>query len=294
MDIHHSFIEANGVRFHCAESGAGPLVLLLHGFPECWYSWRKQLPALAAAGYRAVAPDMRGYNLTDKPRHGYNIESLVDDVFALAAALGETRFQLVGHDWGAVVAWQAAWRRPDALRSLTIMNVPHPTAFAEYVRSSPSQMLKSSYMLLFQIPRLPEWVLTRNRAAAIASAFRRSAKRPDTFSKAELDVYREAFLRPGAATCTLNYYRQAIRQGRRALPDSPISVPTQVLWGVDDPVLKLDLNRDLAKWVTDLSFKPISDCGHWTQQEQPDVVNKELVEWLDRHRDRSAGAVAGV
>jgi pimeloyl-ACP methyl ester carboxylesterase len=284
--MRHGFVEANGVRFHYAEQGAGPLVLLLHGFPECWYSWRHQLPALADAGYRAIAPDMRGYNLTDKPARGYDIETLVADVLALAGALGAhpgERFHLVGHDWGGVVAYQVAWRHPDRLASLAILNVPHPTAFARYVRRHPSQMLRSAYMAFFQVPRLPEWLLTRRRASAIASAFRRSSACRDVFTEAELDVYREAFLRPGAARAAIGYYRHAIRQGARVLPDSPIRVPTMVLWGVDDPVLKLESNDELGHWVEDLTFKRISGCGHWTQQEQPGVVTSELVWWLGRH-----------
>jgi pimeloyl-ACP methyl ester carboxylesterase len=280
----HRFIEANGIRFHYVEQGSGPVVLLLHGFPECWYSWRNTLPALAAAGFRAVAPDMRGYNLTDKPRDGYNIESLVEDIAALARALGEERMHLVGHDWGGVVAWQVASRRPEAVRTLTIMNAPHPSAFARYIRASPGQMLRSTYMLFFRLPRLPEWLLTRNRAAAIANAFRRSAARPGVFSDADLEVYREAFLRPGAARCTLAYYRQALRQGRSVLPRSPVLVPTLVLWGEDDPVLPPVGNRRLGTWVKDLTYEPVPGCGHWTQQERPDVVNPRLASWLDAHR----------
>jgi epoxide hydrolase 4 len=281
----HAFVEANGVRFHYAELGGGPLVLLLHGFPECWYSWRAQLPALAAAGYRAVAPDMRGYNLTDKPRSGYNIEQLVDDVVAIAAALGEERAHVVGHDWGGIVAWQLAWRRPEFVRSLVVMNAPHPAAFGRYLRGNVKQMLKSSYMLFFQIPGLPERILTRRRAAAVAAAFRRNARRPEAFSADDLEVYREAMLRPGAAGCTLAYYRQAVRQGPGAWPKSPIVVPTFVLWGEGDPVLQLGMNDHLGDWVKNLTFRPIADCGHWTQQEQPDVVNRELVDWLRSHTE---------
>jgi pimeloyl-ACP methyl ester carboxylesterase len=283
-DFQHRFIEANGIRFHYVEQGSGPLVLLLHGFPECWYSWRKTLPALAAAGFRAVAPDMRGYNLTDKPRTGYDIESLVEDVAALARALGEERMHLVGHDWGGVVAWQVASRRPESVRTLTIMNAPHPSAFARYVRTSPAQMLRSTYMLFFQLPRLPEWLLTRNRAAAIAGAFRRSASRPDVFSDADLDAYREAFLRPGAARCTLAYYRQAVRQGWSALPRGPVLVPTLVLWGEDDPVLRPEGNKRLGTWVKNLTYEAVPGCGHWTQQERPDIVNPRLAAWLEAYR----------
>lgn len=282
--VRHRFVEAHGIRFHIAEAGEGPLVVLLHGFPEFWYSWRHQLPALADAGYHAVAPDMRGYNLTDKPRGGYNIESLVDDVAALVASLGEERAHVVGHDWGGIVAWQVAWRRPDIARSLVTMNAPHPTAFAEFARRNPRQLLLSSYMLFFQIPALPEWVLTRRDASAIASAFRRSAKHPEVFSAEDLEAYREAFLRPGAARSTINYYRQALRQGLTALPDSAITAPTLVLWGEDDPVLQFGMNERLGDFVNDLTMRRISDCGHWTQQEQAGVITSELIGWLQAHK----------
>lgn len=280
----HPFLDVNGIRLHLAEQGDGETVLLLHGFPECWYSWRLQMPELAAAGYRAVAPDMRGYNLSDKPKSGYDIETLVADIVGLVAELRPRggRVHLAGHDWGGIIAWQVAWRRPDLLRSLTILNAPHPSAFAQYVRRSPRQMLTSSYMLFFQAPRLPEWLLTRNRAAAIASAFRRGAARPNLFSAADLDVYREAFLRPGAATATINYYRQALRQGRSVLPATPIEIPTLVLWGVADPALAQGMNDHLSLWVKNVTIKLIPGCGHWTQQERPDVVTSEMLGWLER------------
>lgn len=284
LDLEHRFIDVQGVRLHYVEQGEGPLVILLHGFPECWYSWRHQLPALAAAGFRAVAPDMRGYNLSDKPKRGYDIDTLAGDVAALGRALapGDGGVHLAGHDWGGGVAWQVAWRHPAFLRSLAILNAPHPAAFARHARRSPRQLLKSSYMLFFQAPRVPEWVLTRNRAAAVASAFRKSAARPEAFTEADLEVYREAILRPGAATAAVNYYRQALRRGTKALPSSPIVVPTLVLWGEDDPVLGRELNDGLDEWVKNLTIKWIADCGHWTQQERPDVVTSEMLGWLRR------------
>ena len=279
----HRFVEANGLRFHIAEQGEGPLVLLLHGFPECWYSWRNQFTALANAGFRAVAPDLRGYNLTDKPRAGYDIVTLVQDVVALGHALGGEQMHVVGHDWGGIIAWQVAWRHPGLVRSLTVMNAPHPTAFAERARHDPAQMLKSSYMLFFQLPGAPEWLLRRRHASAIASAFRRSAVRIEAFTPEDIEVYRTAFLRPGAARAAINYYREAVRQGRSALPDSPVTVPTLVLWGEGDPVLKRELNENVGQWVTDFTYRPIPDCGHWTQQEQPGVVNDDLIGWLRTH-----------
>jgi pimeloyl-ACP methyl ester carboxylesterase len=282
-ELRHGFVEANGIRFHYVEQGEGPLVLLLHGFPECWYSWRLQLPVLAEAGYHAVAPDLRGYNLTDKPRSGYGIATLVADVEAIAHAFAADRAHVVGHDWGGIIAWQLASRRPGFVRTLVTMNAPHPSAFARYARRSPAQILKSSYMFFFQLPRIPEWILCRNRAAAVASSFRRAAVRREVFTEADLEVYREAFLRPGAARCAVNYYRQAVRQGSAVLPATPVLVPTLVLWGEGDPVLNSAMNAHLDDWVRNLTYHAIPDCGHWTQQERPDLINSELVAWLNSH-----------
>lgn len=201
-------------------------------------------------------------------------------MLALAGALGETRVHLVGHDWGGIIAWQAARRRPDVVRDLCVMNALHPTAFARYARAHPKQLLKSSYMFFFQAPRLPEWLLTRRGARAVVSAFRRAARRKDAFTDADLEVYRTAFLRPGAARCTLAYYRQAVRRGTRLLPDGPVEAPVLALWGTGDPVVEQDCNRDLARWAPHSTFVPIDDCGHWTQQEQPGRVNEQLIAWL--------------
>ena len=281
--MRHRFVEVNGVRLHVVEAGVGPLVVLLHGFPECWYSWRRQIPVLADGGYHVIAPDMRGYNLSDKPRRGYDIGSLVADVAGLIDAFGGGEpAHLVGHDWGGIVAWQTAWRRPALVRTLTVLNAPHPTAFAEYMRRHPRQMLRSWYMGAFLLPRLPEWLLTRNHAAAIASAFRRGAKDPATFSEADLEVYREAFLRPGVATAAVNYYRMALREGVSVLPTTPVVVPTLVLWGQDDPLLSPNINDDLRGRVNNITIRRMSNCGHWTQQEQPDVVNSEMLGWFGR------------
>jgi len=283
MERSERFVDVNGVRLHVVEQGHGPLVILLHGFPEFWYSWRHQLPVLAGAGYHAVAPDMRGYNLSDKPGD-YSIEALVADVVSLGRAVAgpEARVHLAGHDWGGVVAWQVAAREPAFVKSLIIMNAPHPTLFARNLRRSPRQVLRSSYMLFFQAPRLAEWALTRRRASAIADAFRRSAARPGAFSDADLDAYRRAFLRPGAASAAIGYYRRAFRQGARSLPKHAILVPALVLWGERDPVLPPSVNDGLDEWVKNLTIRRIPDCGHWTQQERPDVVNREMLEWLAR------------
>jgi pimeloyl-ACP methyl ester carboxylesterase len=272
---HHEQI-VNGIRLHWVEQGTGPLVLLLHGFPEFWYSWRRQIPVLAER-FRVVAPDLRGYNLSEKPPTGYDLNTLSDDVRELVRALGEERAHVVGHDWGGGVAWAYAMRFPEATGKLAVLNAPHPARFLEAARR-PRQLLRSSYMIFFQLPLVPEALLGANRAWAIARMLRRTAVRTEAFSDEDLERYREAMSRPGALRSALNYYR-AIRPNR--LPqDLTVRAPTLVLWGVHDQALGRELTEGLERWVPDLTVRHL-DCGHWTQQELPEEVNEALLEFLD-------------
>lgn len=265
----------NGIRLHWVEQGRGPLVVLLHGFPEFWYSWRHQIPALAAAR-RVVAPDMRGYNLSEKPPRGYDPLTLSDDVRALVRELGEERAAIVGHDWGGVIAWAYAIRYPEATEKLAILNAPHPGRFMEAVRR-PRQLLRSSYVFFFQTPVLSEAVLGANRAWLIGRMMRASAVNKEAFPDEVLERYREAMSRPGALTGALRYYRNA-RLGR--LPkDLSVKAPTLILWGEHDGALGRELTEGLERWVPDLTVRYL-DCGHWTQQERPEEVNRYLLEFL--------------
>ncbi len=271
---HHEEI-INGIRLHWVEQGAGPLVVLLHGFPEFWYSWRHQIPVLAQR-FRVVAPDMRGYNLSEKPPQGYDPLTLSDDVLALVRALGEERAAIVGHDWGGMVAWVFAIRFPEATRKLVIMNAPHPARFREELRR-PRQLFRSSYALFFQLPLLPEALLGANNAWPVAQMLRRSAVVKEAFSDEDLARYREAMSRPGAMTAALNYYRAA---GMSRLPqEQTVKAPTLMLWGEHDQALGKPLTQGLERWVPDLTLQYL-DCGHWTQQERFEEVNRYLMEFL--------------
>ncbi len=214
-DFPSRFVTANGLRFHYVECGPadGPPVLLLHGFPEFWYSWRHQLTALAAAGYRAIAPDLRGYNLTDKPRGvgPYTMDHLLDDVVALVDALRCGPVTLVGHDWGGTVAWTSAASpaHRHVIERLVVMNAPHPEAFLR--RLDPQQLRRSWYMFFFQLPFLPERTLRKDHFRALRQTLRGAAFRRDTFSREDLDRYVEAMARPGALTAAVNYYRGLTR-----------------------------------------------------------------------------------
>src|SRR3954469_6809999 len=215
----HDFVEANGVRFHYVAAGDGPPLVLLHGFPEFWYTWHHLIPPLAER-FRVLAPDMRGYNETSKPKTGYDVRTLSDDVVAFAAALGHSRFRLAGHDWGGAVAWVAAARRPDAVERLAILTAPHPAAMTRALRSSFAQLCHSWYMFAFQVPALPEWVIRRGGVGLFDRAIRRGMAHPERMTDDDVARFHEAMSRPGALEAALEYYRQAfrtaIREGRRA------------------------------------------------------------------------------
>ncbi len=221
------------VRLHAVAAGPanGPLVILLHGFPEFWYSWRKQIGPLAGAGFRVVAPDQRGYNLSSKPPKiaDYAAGNLVADVIAIADQFGHDKFCLAGHDWGAAVAWAAALQYPHRLRKLAILNVPHPAVFLHTLRTNPRQMRRSWYMAFFQLPRVPEARFAANNFAMGVSALANTS-RPGTFADDDLEQYRKAWANPGTPTAMINWYRAAFRH-RPTLSDSQVHVPTRILWG---------------------------------------------------------------
>ncbi|HLZ69057.1 MAG TPA: alpha/beta hydrolase [Dehalococcoidia bacterium] len=277
----HHYETVNGIRMHWAEQGRGPLVLLLHGFPEFWYSWRHQLPALAAAGFRAVAPDQRGYNLTEKPAGigAYASEYLVEDVADLIRKLGEEQAVIVGHDWGGGVAWLFAMRHPELTRRLAVLNCPHPAAMQHALRRNPRQMLRSWYMLYFQIPKLPELGFRAGNYRSIERALRGWA-RPGTFSDDEIRAYKEAAAQPGALTAAINWYRAAAREFRRERPMPLIETPTLLIWATNDRALGVELTHGMERWVGDLRIRYIPRTSHWVQQEQPGLVNRYLREFL--------------
>jgi pimeloyl-ACP methyl ester carboxylesterase len=276
----------NGIRLHWVEQGEGPLVVLLHGFPEFWYAWRHQIPALAAAGFRAVAPDLRGYNLSEKPAgvRAYRIEALLGDLAGLVATLGgeqgETRVHVVGHDWGGAFAWYAPLFLPERLLSLTLLNAPHPLAFRRELRSSPAQRRKSSYVFFFQLPWLPERRMRENDFAILRKMLRRDPA-PGAFSDEDIRLYREALARPGALTAALNYYRAALRYppkvGGRTWPQG---LKTLLVWGERDRYLGPGLLEGLDRWVPGLTIERIAGASHWVQADAPARVNELVIRFL--------------
>ena len=275
----HREARVNGVRLHRVEAGEGPPVVLLHGFPEFWWGWRKQLPALAEAGFRAVAPDLRGYNFSEKPPGiaSYRVETLAADVAELIAALGVERAHLVGHDWGGVVAWYVAMLHPERVGRLVVMNAPHPAAFRRELRRG-RQALRSWYAGAFQLPLLPEAAFRAGGYRLVDRVFRSAAGRRGVFAPEELARYREAAARPGALSAMLHYYRAAVRFPRPRT--RPIPHETLLVWGERDPALGVELTRGLEPWVPNLHVERIPEAGHWVQHEAPDRINSLLAAFL--------------
>lgn len=292
--IGHEFIDAGDLRFHVATCGEGErLALCLHGFPECWYSWRHQIPLLAGLGYRVWAPDLRGYGETSKPRgmQSYSVEALMADVGALIDASGARSVTLVGHDWGGIIAWFVAIRNVRPLDRLVVMNAPHPFA-AEPAFRTWTQRRKSWYALFFQLPWLPEVLLRARGCRAVGEAMRATSVDPHRFPDEALAIFREAAARPGALTGMVNYYRAFIRGGgwarQRALGAGVITTPTLMIWGEQDVALTLETTSGTDAWVEDLTSKFLPDASHWVQQDAPDVVAEILTSWLDARTDSEA------
>ena len=278
--LRHRRCDVGGATLHVVEAGPadGPAVILLHGFPEFWWGWRHQIGPLAAAGFHVVVPDQRGYNTSDKPQgvEAYRASRLASDVVGLVDALGIGRFGLVGHDWGGVVAWEVAALHPGRVARLAILNAPHPDTLAGYAVRHPTQLLRSAYVGVFQLPRLPEALL----AADAHRALRRSlvdSSRPGTFSTADLARYRAAWEQPGALTAMLNWYRALRLRGRWRLPR--IEPETLVIWGVEDRFLEGGLAEAAAARCRSARIDR-RQATHWVQAEKADGVNDALLEFF--------------
>jgi len=278
----HHFVETNRIRLHCVTQGEGELVLLLHGFPEFWYSWRHQIPALARH-FKVVVPDLRGYNESDKPATGYDLETLTADIRGLIENLGYTRAHVVGHDWGGAIAWNLAQKFPQHLNRLAILSAaPAPKLVKELI-SNVDQIRRSWYVFAFQIPGIPEWIIQQNLSEFIKNILREQAVRKGAFSKEDAQIYQSALAKPGVLSAALNYYRQLLLPWNwwREWTPQPITAPTLVLWGAEDSLFSPSLTSGLDRLISApfrLTFIP--HCGHWIQQEAPQTVNRELLAFL--------------
>ncbi len=310
--IRHEFVQANGVRLHVAITGEAdrgdaakkPLALLLHGFPECWYSWRHQLRAFAAAGFVAAAPDLRGYGDSEKPaptsgaeESGYGLTTLAADAASLIRALGYERARLVaGHDWGGAIVYRLGERYPEVVERVAVLNCPPVDVLVRGALADPRQAAKLWYTRFFLLPYFPEKRLAADRCAIVPRIFKAGAVRREALSTEDLEVFREAMAKPGAVEAALAYYRTAgrallgevspLRVLRRLLPIGRTSAPRRrliqapglILWGRDDPWLGTRLTHGLERiFATSLEVRFIPRCGHWDQQEAPEEVSAALV-----------------
>lgn len=281
--IRFTNVQAGGVRLNVAQAGRadGPLVILLHGFPEFWYGWHRQISALAAAGFCVWAPDQRGYNLSDKPDRvrDYRIDLLADDVAGLIAAAGRRRAVVVGHDWGGAVAWWLAADRPELVERLIIVNVPHPLVMRHMLRTNLRQLLRSWYMFLFQLPWLPEALARRGDWQGMAQGMVASS-REGTFDEADFQAYRQAWSQPRAMTTMIHWYRAMFRYGAPAPRNRRILPPTLLLWGEQDRFIGLaGAERSLAL-CDNATAVFYQNATHWLQHEEPAEISRQIVEFV--------------
>jgi pimeloyl-ACP methyl ester carboxylesterase len=282
-ELQHRKFLTNGITLHAVEAGAvdGPLVVLLHGFPEFWYGWRHQIEALANAGYRVLAPDQRGYNLSDKPKRisAYNLDALAADVVGLIDAMKREKSYLVGHDWGGAVAWWTAVKFPQRVEKVAILNAPHPKVMRWNLLHNRAQRRKSWYLFMFQMPFLPEWRMRRANWE-IGQRALQGTSRPGTFSEADLALYRQAWSQPGAARGMINWYRAALQRRPGRVASSRVSVPALIIWGTRDKFL----GRELAEQSVDLCDSGklvwVEGASHWVQHEEPRHVNALLQQFF--------------
>ena len=276
------FFQGGSIKLHAVAAGPkdGPVVVLLHGFPEFWYGWRKQMESLAAAGFRVIVPDQRGYNLSDKPggAASYALAELVSDVIAIADQLGQERIFLAGHDWGAAVAWSTALLHPGRIAKLVIVNVPHPSVMRRFLNTRLKQMLRSWYIFFFQIPWLPEALFSafdfRMGTRALCGS-----SRPGTFSPEDLAQYRAAWSQPGALTAMINWYRAAVRY-RTKFPDRTVRVPTRILWGERDKFLMKEMAHESLPYCPQGELFSFPNATHWLQHEEPETISQHLVKFF--------------
>lgn len=275
------FIFTNGIQLHVVEAGPddGPFVILLHGFPECWYGWRHQIDALAAAGFRVWAPDQRGYNRSDKPTGvaAYTLDKLTADILGLIDAAGVVRATVVGHDWGGGVAWWLAMTHPDRLNQCIFLNMPHPAVMLDALRQNPRQVLRSWYAGFFQLPVLPEWLAQRSNWWLATQALVRTSRR-GTFSDTDLAQYRQAWAQPGpdgtpAYRSMIHWYRAFARYRPPLPPTVRITVPTLLIWGRQDSFLLPELAQASLDLCDNGQLVYIDKATHWVQHEAPDRVN---------------------
>lgn len=282
QDVEHRRIRGDGIELHVAVAGKGMPVILLHGFPECWRSWRHQITPLVDAGFSVWMPDLRGYPLSEAPSgsSAYHLRHLTTDVACIVSATGFPRAHVVGHDWGGVIAWTFSGTHPALLDKLVILNAPHMKIYTDKVWRS-SQMMRSLYVLFFQLPWLPEKIMSCRDFAVVRRIFHHMPAKKGAFTEQQIQDYVDILSRPGALTAALNYYRANLRaSGLELARNARTNAETMVIWGELDPALGLNLLEGLDEVAPRISVYRIPDAGHWIQNESPEQVNRLLVDFL--------------
>lgn len=271
----------------------GEVVVLLHGFPECWNTWRHQIGPLTAAGYRVYVPDMRGYGHSSAPKdyRRYALDELITDIEAIRQHSGREQIHLVGHDWGAAVAWWYAIHHESALLSLSILNVPHPVAFLNTLKSSPLQMLKSWYIFFFQLPWLPEWLLRRSDFAILKTMLQKSSL-PGSYTQEDMIQLTHTWAQPGCARGMVNYYRAMLRMIRIPENDGRLLVPTRILWGEQDIALSLPMAKASLDYLSAGELVTYPDATHWLAHDKPQQVSEQLISHFRQNTPQSKSETA--
>lgn len=276
-------IQTNGINLNVIEAGPkkGPLVILLHGFPEFWFGWRKQIDHLASLGFHVLVPDQRGYNLSDKPRavSAYTLDHLAKDVVGLIDSTGKSKATLVGHDWGGAVTWWTANKYPERLEKMVVLNVPHHAVLNRNLRRNFAQLKKSWYMFFFQMPMLPELGFKIANFALGINALKNTS-RPGTFTEEDLQKYREAWSQPEALRSMINWYRAILRNPPVKLKSARIKVPTLLIWGARDKFLGREMAQPSVDYCDNGRLELLEKASHWVQHEEPESVNRLLTEFL--------------
>jgi pimeloyl-ACP methyl ester carboxylesterase len=281
-ELYFEFVKTNGITLHVARAGNqnDPLVVLLHGFPEYWGGWQHQFDEFVAAGFQVVAPDQRGYNLSSKPwRIGsYKLDKLAADIVGLIDHFGKDKAYIVGHDFGAVVAWVMALTYPDRLHKLVTINVPHPSTMKKFLKTDDEQRKKSRYMLYFQLPWLPQFSLKRRNFKRLTATLVKTSNH-GTFSDQILEGYKEAWTQRRAVPCMLNWYRAMVRR-RFKFETKQVKIPNLIVWGENDRFLKKEMGEESLKYCDNGSIEIIKDTTHWVHHEKPEIINPLILEFL--------------
>jgi pimeloyl-ACP methyl ester carboxylesterase len=281
-EIYFEYIKTNGVTLHTARAGDNnkPLVILLHGFPEYWQSWRYQIQALVTSGYQIMAPDQRGYNLSSKPwRIGsYKIDKLAEDIIGLIDYSNQEKAYIIGHDWGAAVTWHIGMVYPDRVHKIVTINVPHSSVMRRFIRTDPEQKKKSSYMFFFQLPLIPQYSLKRKNFRRLRAALEKTSIE-GTFTEHDFEKYIKVWKQRREVSCMLNWYRAAIRR-RVKIQQKRITVPIMIMWGENDQFLKKEMAKASLDFCDQGKLEYIRGATHWVHHEFPEEVNNLLIDFL--------------